>query len=435
MKKILSVKRLLLADLLLAGGMSAYWLSAGLAPMETAAVFISIFFAGCPLPYFLSTSVVLHRAVGAAEKQNIRIKSPDVLNRLQYIDTLALSKNGTVTEGKPYISDIVPEGMTQSALLALAASVERDAVHPIGQAIFKTAMTRRLRLQRLAACTEIPGCGVEAIISGKPVRVGRLNWLKKEDVDISASLLTKHDKLAYRGKVPVFVSNGKYARGIIALEDSISPETIAAIHRLQKFGIRLIMLTSDSQRTAAAIKKATDIDEIRADLSPLEKIRELQLLRSRGANIAAAGNPESDQAIFTEADLSIQLIPQKNTIVPRNRVEVIDSEEEEEEERKSEDVPESEPDAFQSDLILKGSLRSLIPAMELAREVHRIIRQNHKITCLAWLLLLPPAMGLLTVFGGSFLDPDIAFGGCFCASLLIFLNSLRAGFISGSREL
>lgn len=430
MKKTYSVKHLLLADILLAGGMSAYWLSAGLSPMETSAVFISIFFAGCPLPYYLSTSLVLHRAVKTAEEGNIRMKSPEVLDKLQYIDTLALSKNGTVTEGKPYISDIVPEGMTQSALLALAASVERDAVHPIGQAIFKTAMARRLRLQRLAACTEIPGCGVEAIISGKPVRVGRLNWMKKADVDISASLLTKNDKLACRGKMPVFVSNGKYARGIIALEDSISPDIIAAIHRLQKFGIHLIMLTGDSQRTAAAIKKATDIDEVRADLSPVDKIRELQLLRSRGANIAVAGNPESDQAIFTEADLSIRLIPQKSTFVPRGRVEVIDPEEEEE---KKADAPEPEAEVFSSDLVLKGSLRALIPAIELAREAHGIIRQNRRIAYLAWLLLLPPAMGLLTVFGGSFLDPDIAFGGCFGAVLLIFLNSLRMRRTPGNR--
>lgn len=427
MKKSFSVKFLLFADLLLAGGMSAYWLSAGIPSPEVTGIFLAIFFAGCPLPYYLGSHLPLHRGTKSAEKQDILLKSSEVLDRLQYIDTVALSKNGTITEGKPYISDIVPEGMTQSTLLALAASAERDAVHPIGQTIYRTALGRNLRLQRLSACSEVPGCGVEAIISGKPVRVGRLSWLKTEDVDISASLLTKNDKLAYRGKMPVFVSNGKYARGIIALEDPIQPDIVAAIHRLQKFGLHLVMLTGDSQRTAAAIKKATDIDDVRADLSPLEKVREIQLMRARGSSIAAAGNPKSDREIFAEADLSIQLTPQKIKFVPRNRVEVIAPEEEENPPtQKSQEASGENAEEFQPDVLLKGSLRSLVPAIELARKTHGIIKQNRKLAYLAWLLLLPPAMGLLTVFGGPFLDPDIALGGFLSATLLTLLNSLRA---------
>ena len=424
MKKSFSIKYLLIADLALATGMSAYWFSTGLSPLQVSGIFISIFFAGCPMPYYLASPLVLNRAAKAAGSKDIQLRDPEALDRLQYINTLALSKNGTVTEGKPYISDLVPEGMTQSSLLALAASAERDAVHPIGQTIFKTAVTRNLRLQRLSASNEIPGCGVEAIISGKPVRVGRLNWLKKEKVEISAELLTKNDKLACRGKIPVFVSNGKYARGIIALEDAIPPDIILSIHHLQRSGLNIVMLTGDSHRTAAAIKKATDIDDIRADLTPAEKVREIQLMRAKGGNIAAAGNPESDRELFAEADLSIKLLPSKNKVISRRRVETIDMEEEKEEEAPTPAENES-AGKMQTDIVLLGGLRTLIPAIELAQMTHRIIRQNRKIAYLAWLLLLPPAMGLLTVFGGSFLNPDIAFGGCFAASLLILLNSLR----------
>ena len=428
MKKSFSIKYLLIADLALAAGMSAYWFSTGLSPLQISGIFIAIFFAGCPMPYYLASPLVLNRAAKAAGSKDIQLRDPEALDRLQYINTLALSKNGTVTEGKPYISDLVPEGMTQSSLLALAASAERNAVHPIGQAIFKTAATRNLRLQRLSASNEIPGCGVEAIISGKPVRVGRLNWLKKEKVDISAELLTKNDKLACRGKIPVFVSNGKYARGIIALEDAIPPDIILSIHHLQRSGLNIVMLTGDSHRTAAAIKKATDIDDIRADLTPADKVREIQLMRAKGGNIAVAGNPESDQELFAEADLSIKLIPSQKKFVSRRRVETIDMVEDEEEAEEAETPAPAENEAvgkLQPDIVIQGGLRSFIRAMELARMTHSVIRQNRKIAYLTWLLLLPPAMGLLTVFDGPFLNPDIAFGGCFAASLLILLNSLR----------
>lgn len=426
MKNSLPIKYLLLADVCLAVVMSAYWFSTGLSQIAAAAVFVSIFFAGCPLPYFLSAGIPLLRAARIAEKREIHLKSPKALRELQYTDTLVLNKNGTLTEGKPYISDIVPEGMSQSSLLAMAASAERDATHPIGKALFHAALSRSLRLQPSAMSNEIPGCGVEAMVNGKAIRVGRLKWLQEEKIDISAELLTKNDQLACHGKMPVFVSNGNYARGIIALEDSIPRNITAAIHRLQKFGIRIVLITGDSHRTAAALQKKTGIDDIRADLFLRDKVRELQLMRAQGSSIAMAGNLEHDKEVFAEADLVIQLIPQKDTELPlsRHRVELADPEEPEEEPEEP-PVPPAPEDALRPDIVLQGGLRTLLPAIEIAREARGIIRQNYILTCLSCLLLLPPAMGFLTVFGGPFLDPDIAFGGFFLTSVVILLNSLR----------
>ncbi len=429
MKNSLPIRHLLLADVCLAAVMSAYWLRTGISQIAALAVFMSIFFAGCPLPYFLSAGIPIFRAARIAEKREIHLKSPKALRELQYIDTLVLNKNGTLTEGKPYISDIVPEGMSQSSLLAMAAAAERDATHPIGKALFHAALSRNLRLQQSTMSNEITGCGVEAMVNGKAIRVGRLKWLQDEKIDISAELLTKNDQLAYHGKMPVFVSNGNYARGIIALEDSIPRNVTAAIHRLQNFGIRVILITGDSHRTAAAIQKKTGIDDIRSDLFLRDKIRELQLMRAQGLSIAMVGNLEQDKEVFAEADLAIQLIPQRDTEIPlsRHRIELADPDEPEEEQgipQKASVLPAAE-DALQPDIVLQGGLRAMLPAIEIAREARSIIRQNHILTCLTWLLLLPPAMGLLKVFGGSFLDPDIAFGGFFLASIIILLNSLR----------
>ena len=401
----------------------------GISQIAAIAVFISIFFAGCPLPYFLSTVIPILRAAKIAKKREIHLKSPKALRELQYIDTLVLNKNGTLTEGKPYISDIVPEGMSQSSLLAMAAAAEQDATHPIGKALCYAANSRNLRVQRASISNEIHGCGAEAIVNGKAIRVGRLKWLQDEKIEISAELLTKNDQLAYHGKMPVFVSNGNYARGIIALEDSIPKNITAAIHQLQKFGIRVILITGDSQRTAAAIQKKTGIDEIRTDLFLRDKIRELQLMRAQGASIAMAGNLEHDKDVFAEADLVIQLIPQKDTDLPlsRHRIELAGEEELEEEDspQKEEQIPRPAEDSLQPDIVLQGGLRAMLPAIEIAKEALGIIRQNRILTYITWLLFLPPAMGLLTVFGGPFLDPNIAFGGFVTASILILLNSFR----------
>lgn len=417
----LSLKHLMAADFALAFAMTLYWFSAGVEAEAALMIFLSIMIAGSPFSLMLARFLPFWRATSVIEGDDVSISSSKIAKELSFLDTLVFSKNGTLTENAPYISDIVPEVMTQGALLSLAASVEKDAKHKIGKAIFYAANARGLRLQRTSATNEIEGCGMEGIVAGNSVRVGRLSWLKKEKIEISAELLTKNDQLAFHGKIPVFVSSGKRALGIIAFEDHIPPGFMTAIRRLKKLNIRTIALTGDSQRTVNAVKKELHLDEAKGNLTREGKLREIKLLKVAGKTVGMIGDLSRDQMLLEAADIGIELIPKKFEPLRKNIVEVAGIEDEEEEVQ--EDNPLLPP--FLPELILKGGLAALVPAVEIARRAKEIARQNTIMAYLTWLLLLPCAMGFFVGFGGAFLSVELALMGVAVSLLLIFFNSLR----------
>ncbi len=405
MKKHFPIRYYILLAILLSIGMSTYWFLAGeLLPVAAEAA-VAILIAALPLPLWLGQHLPLARGMRKTHEADIELQSPSILMAASQIDTLVVSKNGIITEGRPYVAGLIPEGVSQSTLLALAASAEREALHPIGQAIYQTAIERHLRLQPLAACNEIRGCGVEALISHTPLRVGRPDWLLEEGVEISAELLTKADQLSLRGQLPIFVANGKYCRGIIALDDEIPQNTITSLHKLQRQQISIVMLTSANKRLATAIRKQTGIDNALAGLSSDGKAREIQLLKAHGASIAMIGKPRGDESALAEADLTIQLgQPAPAAGKPEQAI----------------DQP--EPAAI---LLKSGLLWDLATLMSISRQTMDTIHQNRLIAIIAWLMLLPPAMGILHSFGGPFLPPFGALSGQILAAVLITANSLR----------
>ena len=163
------------------------------------------------------------------------------------INTIVIGKTGFLTVGTPRITDLVGEGLTDDTLIGLAASAEAKSYHPLAEAIANRAIQVRARLQRLAAANEIPGVGVETLINGTAVRVGKRRWLEEEHIYISAGLLTKADQFEERGKTVLFVSSGRSAKGIIAFEDEVRPEIPAMLKALKTMGIQIVLLTGDSQ--------------------------------------------------------------------------------------------------------------------------------------------------------------------------------------------
>lgn len=417
----LSLKHFIAADFFLAAVMTVYWISAGTPQDDAVFIFLSILIAGSPFSIMLAEFLPFWRASAVIESDDVSISSSKIAKELSFLDTLIFSKNGTLTENAPYISDIVPEAMTQGALLSLAASIERDAKHKIGKALFYAANARGLRLQRTSAANEIEGCGMEGIVAGNSVRVGRLSWLKKEKIEISAELLTKNDQLAFHGKIPVFVSSGKRALGIIAFEDNIPPGLMTAIRRLKKLGIHTVAFTGDSQRTVNAVKKELHLDEAKGELTREGKLREIKLLKAAGKTVGMIGDLGSDQMLLEAADIGMELIPKKFEPLRKNLVEVAGIEEDEEETK--EENPLIPP--FLPELTLKGGLAALVPAVEVARRAREIARQNAIIAYLTWLLLLPPAMGFFVGFGGAFLSAELSLMGVALSLALIFINSLR----------
>lgn len=428
----------MLVDVVLASGMAGWEFARTENLVSTLVVLLSVLFAASPLAYAASTPLVMYFAKSIAKKAGIEIARAKALDTLYYVDTLVVGKSGTVTEGKPFISELIPEGVMQSTLLATAATAEQKSEHPIARVICRTAEERNLRIQRVAAFNEVAGCGVETILNGKSLRVGRPKWLEEEGIQISANILTKVDQLAYRGKIPVLVSEGQYAKGIIVIEDIIDSAIPSIIRRLAKAGLSTVMFTGDSPRTASAIGKAASLSATRANLTPEGKAREIQLMRARGYTIAIAAPMELDEPALKEADLSIGLgrpMPEEaDLIAPVNLMDITDDDEDPNDPavraRKLEQAKQEREELLAQavkrfGIVLPEGIFQLLPTLDIARMAHEIVRQNRYIAYAAWVLLVPPAMGLLAAFGGPLLDPLGAFIGMVAALIFVLLNSLR----------
>lgn len=399
MKNRIVVKYSLLAGLFLALLSGTSFFLATRSAALTAGVFLSVLIAALPIPLLLAAPIVMRRSLRRAREANITIVNEKALMLLAEVDTIVTVKNGVITEGAPYIAEIVPEGTSQSALLALAASAERTALHPVGRVLYETALARRCRLQAASALSEMPGKGAEALISRTPVRVGHADWLIEEGVPISGALLARGDKMADAGLIPVFVSYGRNCRGIIALADDIPSEAAPSLHRLQRQGLSIQMLTGETARVTAAIKKQLGLNGARPNLSPSEKAREVQLLRTHGHTIAMMGAGTRDDAALREADVRILLV--------------------------REDVQEEETQAHDI-RIERGRIGDLLPLFAIARKAAMLTRANRLIAISAWALLVLIATGLFHPLGSPLLPPTIALLALFLVSLLIVMNSLRA---------
>ena len=306
MKKMFSSFFHFIASVVLAAGAAGYWYIAGGITIEAASeIFLGVFLAASPLPFIVSRLLIALRIKRRLRDSAIVCSRVGALTELLHVDTIAFNRNGTLTEGNVFISALVPEGMTQGSLLALAASAEREAAHPYAHALYDTAVQRGLHLQRHSAARETESFGVEALIARTPVRVGKKEWLQEENIEISAALLTRADQLATSGQTPLFVSSSKYARGIIAVRDDIRTEVRRALQALKERGLSLILLTGETKRLANATGKELKISEVRSDLTDADKAREIRLLQSRGSVVAMVRDPMSDQAAMRAADISI----------------------------------------------------------------------------------------------------------------------------------
>ena len=306
MKKFFSTFFHFIASVVLAACAAGYWYITGDISVEAASeIFLGVFLAASPLPFIVSRWFIALRIKRRLRDSGVTCSRMGALTELLHVDTIAFNRNGTLTEGNIFISALVPEGMTQSSLLALAASAEREATHPYAQALYDTAVQRGLHLQRNSATRETESFGVEALIARTPVRVGKKEWLQEENIEISAALLTRADQLATSGQTPLFVSSSKYARGIIAVRDDVRADVRHALQALKERGLRFVLLTGETKRLANATGKELHISEVRSDLTGADKAREIRLLQSHGSVIAMVGNPMADQPAMRAADISI----------------------------------------------------------------------------------------------------------------------------------
>ena len=448
MKKYTSSFFHFIASVVLAAGVAVYWYIAGDISIEVASeIFLGIFLAASPLPFIVSRWLIALRIKRRLRDSGVTCSRMSALTELLHVDTIAFNRNGTLTEGSVFISALVPEGMTQGSLLALAASAEREATHPYAHALYDTAVQRGLHLQRHSAARETESFGVEALIARTPVRVGKKEWLQEENIEISAALLTRADQLATSGQTPLFVSSSKYARGIIAVRDDVRAEARRALIALKERGLSLILLTGETKRLANATGKELRISEVRADLTSTDKAREIRLLQSRGAVVAMVGDPMADQAALRAADISIgcpsslekQPTPEEED-APRDPLhEELMRTDNPQEEREPLMSPEDaayfeaqtlrnqgHSTSYTSDITLDASgLPSLVTLWDTCNAARARAKQNLWLSILFLLAFVPAAAGAFTFMDATVLPYPFVGGGLTLLLLLLIVNAVR----------
>ena len=373
-----------------------YWAVNGESAAFVLTIFISVLVIACPCALGLATPTAIMAATGKGAEYGILIKGGEALETAQHVTAVVLDKTGTITSGRPAITDIIPEGLSEDTLIALAASAENGSEHPLAQAIVERARNKRLRIQGLAAFNAVPGEGIEALLNGQALRVGKGKWLQDQGVHISAELLTRADQLAAKGKTPVFISTGNSCRGIIALADTVKPESQEAVQFLQRMGIKVVMLTGDNKATARAIAKEVGITEVRAEVLPADKAKEVQLLQAHGHIVAMAGDGINDAPALACADIGMAI--GSGTDIAIESADIV---------------------------LMHSDLRDISRAIRLSRHTMRNIRQN-----LFWafgynVLGIPVAMGVLHIFGGPLLNPMLAAAAMSLSSVSVLTNALR----------
>ncbi|HHV64459.1 MAG TPA: heavy metal translocating P-type ATPase [Peptococcaceae bacterium] len=374
----------------------AWYFIGGESTVFALTIFISVLVIACPCALGLATPTAIMVGTGKGAEYGILIKSGVALETAHKIRTIVFDKTGTITEGKPKVTDIVVTGgITQNDLLQLAASAEKGSEHPLGEAIVKGAEEQGLELKKLDTFKAIPGQGIEVVIEGHTILLGNKKLMTENRVSLE-NLEETSDKLAEEGKTPMYIAIDKKAAGIIAVADTVKENSKKAIEMLHKMGIKVAMITGDNKRTAEAIAKQVGIDRTLAEVLPQDKANEVKKLQEEGNKVAMVGDGINDAPALAQADIGIAI--GSGTDVAMESADIV---------------------------LMRSDLMDVPTAIQLSKSTIRNIKQN-----LFWAfaynsLGIPVAMGVLYIFGGPLLSPIIAAAAMSLSSVSVVFNALR----------
>ena len=376
----------------------AVWLIVGPDPALTFALVagVSVLIIACPCAMGLATPTSIMVGTGRAAEMGVLFRKGDALQELSNVEVVALDKTGTVTEGKPTLTDVVvAEGFDRAAVLALIAAVEDQSEHPIAEAIVRGARSEGIAVPPASGFRSVTGYGVAAMVEEQEVMVGADRYMTRENVDIAA-LVAKEKDLAERGRTALYAAvDGKLA-ALIAVADPVKSASRAAISALHDRGFKVAMITGDKQETAEAIARETGIDHVIAGVLPDGKVAALDELRAGGHKIAFVGDGINDAPALARADVGIAIGTGTDVAI------------------ESADV-----------VLMSGDLRGVVNAVEVSRRTMANIRQN-----LVWafgynVALIPVAAGVLYPVFGLLLSPVLAAGAMALSSVSVLTNALR----------
>jgi Cu+-exporting ATPase len=358
-------------------------------------IFISVLVIACPCALGLATPTAIMVGTGKGAEYGVLIKSGVALETTHKIQTIVFDKTGTITEGKPKVTDVITNGISEDDLLQLAASAEKGSEHPLGEAIVKGAEEKGLTIKKLDSFKAIPGHGIEVTIDNKNILAGNRKLMieRKISIDILEAI---SDNLAEEGKTPMYIAINDNIAGIIAVADTVKANSKKAIDSLHRMGIEVAMITGDNKRTADAIAKQVGIDRILAEVLPQDKANEVKKLQAEGKKVAMVGDGINDAPALAQANIGIAI--GSGTDVAMESADIV---------------------------LMRSDLMDVPTAIQLSKSTIRNIKQN-----LFWAfgyntLGIPVAMGLLHVFGGPLLNPMLAAAAMSLSSVSVLANALR----------
>jgi Cu+-exporting ATPase len=376
------------------------WFLLGPEPAFTLALlaFVAVLIIACPCALGLATPTAIMVAMGAGATKGVLVRDAEALARLRNVTTVVLDKTGTLTQGKPEVTDVVVDGASETELLRLAAAAEQASEHPLSQAVVRAARERGLDLPQATDFIAAPGRGIRAEVAGKMVRVGNQAYMKESGVadDGLSALEARAADLNAQGKTVLYVAVAEVVAGMIAVADTLKPSAAAAVKGLRARGLALVMLTGDAERTAHTMAGQLGIEEVLAEVMPGQKAAAVRQRQEAGAVVAMVGDGINDAPALTSADVGIAMGAGADVALKA------------------------------ADITLMGEdLGNLETALSLSHAVRRTIWQN-----LGWafgynVLLIPVAAGVLYPLFGLLLNPMLAAAAMAFSSVSVITNSLR----------
>lgn len=372
------------------------WFISGESLVFSLTIFIAILVIACPCALGLATPTAIMVGTGKGAEYGILIKGGEALETTHKIDTIVFDKTGTITEGKPEVTDILTVGGTErNQLLQLAASAEKGSEHPLGEAIVNEAEKEGLELLKPETFLAIPGHGIEVTIYGVSVLLGNKKLMDERNISLT-ELEKDSDRLAEEGKTPMYIATNNELAGIIAVADVVKANSLKAIEKLQAMGLEVAMITGDNRKTAEAIAKQVGIRRVLAEVLPQDKSNEVKKLQAEGKKVAMVGDGINDAPALAQADIGIAI--GSGTDVAMESADIV---------------------------LMKSDLMDVPTAIQLSKSTIRNIKQN-----LFWafgynVIGIPVAAGLLHLFGGPLLNPILAAAAMSLSSVSVLTNALR----------
>ncbi|HBY97271.1 MAG TPA: cation-transporting ATPase PacS [Chloroflexi bacterium] len=359
---------------------------------------VTVLIIACPCALGLATPMSLMVGIGKGAENGILIRSGEALETAHKLEAIVLDKTGTITKGRPELTDVVlaPNfALSADELLRLAAAVEKGSEHPLGEAILEGAQARALTIPDPQAFNAVPGHGVEAEVARRRVVLGNLKMMQREGIGV-AGLSDAATRLSDEGKTPMYVAVDGEAAGVVAVADTVKDDSVEAIQRLHRLGLEVVMITGDNQRTANAIARQVGIERVMAEVLPEDKAHHVHLLQAEGKVVGMVGDGINDAPALAQADVGFAI--GTGTDVAMEAADIT---------------------------MIRGSLLSVVTAIEVSKATMRNIKQNLFGAFIYNSLGIPVAAGVLYPFFGLLLSPLIAGAAMAFSSVTVVSNANR----------